>query len=159
MMIRTLIMVIVAGIGLSGCAAIGLTALGASALSGGAGAAVRAGTEYTKGGTVYRTFTLPQDQLREVVSDTFARMELAIVQDEMDGVDRKIVAHARGRVITLTLQPLTRQVTRAHLAVATGRLGGKDRATASEIVVQLEHTADDVAAASIHTAPNRRDCD
>ena len=158
MMIRTLIMVVVVGIGLSGCAAVGLAALGSAALSSGAGAVVRAGTEYTKTGAVYRTFTLSQDQLREVVSDTFARMELAIVEDEIDGVNRRIVAHARGRVIRLTLQPLTRQVTRAHLVVTSGRFG-KDRATASEIVVQLEHTADETVAASIHTAPNRRDCD
>jgi hypothetical protein len=101
---------------------------------------VRAGTEYTRGGTVYRTFSLSSTELREVVSETFARMELAIQEEELDGVDRHIVARARGRVIVLTLQPLTRTVTRARLSVSAGRLG-KDRATASEIVVQLEQTA------------------
>jgi hypothetical protein len=150
MVIRTLAVLVVAAVGLSGCAALGLTALGAGALSGGAGAVVRAGTEYTRTGTVYRTFSLSSDQLREVVSETFARMELAIHADEMDGVDRHIVAHARGRVIALTLQPLTRTVTRARLSVSAGALS-KDRATASEIIVQLEQTARDSGAASVRT--------
>ena len=53
-------------LGLGGCAAIGLTgaALGASALSAGAGIAVHAGTEFTSGGTVYRTFSLSLPDLR-----------------------------------------------------------------------------------------------
>jgi hypothetical protein len=155
MLIRTLIMLLVAAVGLSGCAAIGLTALGAGALSGGAGAVVRAGTEYTRTGTVYRTFSLAPERLREAVSDTFARMELAIVEDEVDGLDRHIVARARGRVIVLTLQPLTRTVTRARLSVSAGRLG-KDRATASEIITQLEHTVDAAASASVRTSASGR---
>jgi hypothetical protein len=141
MMILTIVMLLAAALGLSGCAAALLAPLGAGALSGGAGAVVRAGTEYTRGGTVLRTFSMPSDRLREVVSETFARMELAIHEEELDGVDRHIVAHARGRVIVLTLQPLTRTVTRARLSVSNGRFS-KDRATASEIIVQLEQTAE-----------------
>jgi hypothetical protein len=139
MMVQGLVMLIGVAIGLSGCAA-ALIPLGASALSGGT-AVVRAGTEYTNSGTVIRTFSLPANQLREAVSETFARMELAIVEDEMDGVDRRIVAHARDRSVKLRLEPLTRTVTRAHLSVSAGHFG-KDRATASEIVVQIENTVD-----------------
>ena len=147
-------MLIGAAIGLSGCAAVALIPLGASALSGGT-AVVRAGTEYTNSGTVIRTFSLPADRLREAVSETFARMELSIVEDEIDGVDRHITARARGRSIVLTLSPLTRTVTRARLSVSAGRLG-KDRATASEIVVQLEHTVDTKGYAFVRTSSSGR---
>ena len=155
MMIRTFVMLLGVMIGLSGCAAVGVAAIGASMLSSGAGAAVRAGTEYTRGGTLYRTFSMPSNELREVVSQTFARMELETVEDELDGVDRHITAWARGRVIVLTLQPLTRTVTRARLSVSAGRLG-KDRATASEIIEQLEQTAEAGSLASVRTSFSRR---
>lgn len=153
MMVKGLVMLIGVAIGLSGCAA-ALIPLGASALSGGT-AVVRAGTEYTNSGTVIRTFSLPANRLREAVSETFARMELAIIEEEMDGVDRQITARARDRSVKLTLQPLTRTVTRAHLSVSSGHFG-KDRATASEIIVQLENTVDTRGYAYIRTSSSGR---
>ena len=73
------------------------------------------------------------------------------VEDEMDGVDRRIVARARDRSVKLTLQPLTRTVTRALLSVSSGHFG-KDRATASEIVVQIENTVDTRGYAFVRTS-------
>jgi hypothetical protein len=128
--------------GTSGCAAIGLTgaALGAGAFSAGAGAVVRAGTEITRGGVVYRTFSLPLAELRTAVGDTLARMELAVVHDEVDeDGDRRIVAWARKREVEIALQPVTRAVTRLRLVVTEGRFR-RDRATATEIVAQTERT-------------------
>ena len=154
MMMQGLVMLVGVTLGLSGCAAVALIPLGASALSGGT-AAVRAGTEHTKSGTVYRTFSLPVAQLREAVSETFARMELAIIEDELDGLDRRITARARGRSLVLTLEPLTRTVTRARLTVSAGHFG-KDRATASEIIVQLEHTVDTRGSAYVRTSSSGR---
>ena len=130
--------------GTSGCAAIGLTgaALGAGVFSAGAGAAVRAGTEITRGGVVYRTFSVPLNELRTAVGDTMARMELAVVHDEVDEHgDRRIVAWAREREVEIALQPVTRTVTRLRLVVAEGRFR-RDRATAAEIVAQTERTVD-----------------
>ena len=134
--------------GTGGCAAIGLTgaAVGAGSVSAGAGAAVRAGTEYTRSG-VLRTFSVPLPALRLALGETLARMEIAVVTDETDGVDRHIVARAREREIEMHLVPLTRTVTQLKLTVGAGFLR-KDRATASEIVVQLERTVDEHAAAA-----------
>jgi hypothetical protein len=149
-MIRSMAMIVVVLAATSGCAAIGLTgaALGASALSTGAGAAVHAGTEYTRGGVVYRTFSLPLPELRLVVGDTLARMEIAVVRDEPDGMDRKILGRARDREIEIRLEPVTRTVTRLRLLVTEGSFR-KDRATASEIVAQTERTAQGWGSASV----------
>ncbi len=134
-------------VGTSGCAAIGLTgaALGAGVFSAGAGAAMRAGTEITRGGVVYRTFSLPLNELRTAVGDTLARMELAIVKDEVDAHgDRRIVAWARDREVEIDLQPITRTVTRLRLVVSEGPFR-RDRATAAEIVAQTERAVDERA--------------
>ena len=151
------LMIVALGLGCSGCAAIGLTgaAIGAGTVSAGAGAAVRAGTEYTRSG-VYRTFSLPLPALRLALSETLARMEIAVVTDVMDGADRHIVAHARDREIEIHLTPLTRTVTQLTLTVDKGFMRN-DRATASEIVVQVEHTIDArAAAAPVDTRPVKR---
>ena len=103
---------------LSGCAAIPLAALGASAFGGGAKAAVQAGAEYTSGGVVYRTFSLPLDELRLAVGDTLARMEIAVWRDELVDDERRIMARARDRELQLRLEPVTRTVTRLRIVVS-----------------------------------------
>jgi hypothetical protein len=137
--IRIVLVIAIVTMGLGGCAAIGLTgaAVGASALSAGAGAAVQAGKEYTRGGTVFRTFSASLLQTRLALGDALERMEIQVVREDDDGDDRVILAHAREREIVVRLQPVTRTVTRLRLEVAEG-LFRKDRATATEIVTQTE---------------------
>jgi uncharacterized protein YceK len=145
----TMLLVVLA-VALSGCAAIplSLASIGAGAFSGGAGAAVSAGTEYASGGVVYRTFTLPLDELRLALGDTLARMEIAVVRDEVVGDERRIEARAHQRVIKLRLEPVSRTVTRLRLVVSEKPFK-TDRATASEIVTQTERTVEARAAASV----------
>jgi hypothetical protein len=147
---RLLIAIVVATVGLGGCAVLGLTgaAVGGGAFSAGAGAAVEAGKEYTRGGVVLRTFSLPLHELRLTLGDALERMELAVITDEVDGLDRRITARARDREIDIRLQPVTRTVTRLRLVVAEGAFR-KDRATASEIVTQVERGAPGSAASSL----------
>jgi hypothetical protein len=142
---------------LSGCAAIPLAALGASAFGEGAKAAVNAGAEYTSGGAVLRTFSLPLDELRLAVGDTLARMEIAVWRDEVVDDERRIVARARDRELQLRLEPVTRTVTRLRIVVSEGYFR-KDRATATEIVTQTERTVEARVAASMRTdRPATRD--
>jgi hypothetical protein len=137
----TAILLVSAALGGGGCAAIPVTAALGGAFSAGAGAVVNAGKEYAKSGAVYRTFPLPMDDLRLAVSDVLARMELAIVHDEMDGDDRVIEAVAREREITLRLEPVTRTVSRVRVVVEHGALFGKDLATATTIIERTERAA------------------
>jgi hypothetical protein len=126
---------------LSGCAAVPLATVGLGALTGGAREAVHAGTEYATGGVLYRTFTLSLPELRLALGDTLARMEVAIVRDEVAKDLRKIEARAHDRRLDIRLEPVTRTVTRLRLVIADGPFT-KDRATASEIVTQLERTVE-----------------
>ena len=132
---------------LSGCAAIPVAAVATSAFGGGTQAAVKAGTEYARNGVVYRTFSLPLRDVRLVLGDTLARMEIAVVHDEPVGDEQRIRAEARDREVDLRLEPVTRTVTRLRLVVSEG-LFRKDRATASEIVAQMERQLEAQGAAS-----------
>ena len=139
----TVALLIAVSVLLSGCAALGLTvaSVGVSAFTGGAREAVHAGTEYANGGVLYRTFSLSLPDLRIALGDTLARMEMAVVEDEVRKDYRSIEARAHDRRIRIRLEPVTRTVTRVRMVVPDG-LFSKDRATASEIVAQLERTVE-----------------
>src|SRR6266849_10995066 len=82
-------------------------------------------------------------------------MELAVVSDEMKGLDRRIVARARDREIDMRLSPVTRTVTRLRLVVAEGTFR-RDRATATEIVEQTENAVEERAVAYAEARRVRR---
>jgi uncharacterized protein DUF3568 len=124
----------------NGCTGIELPALGAAALSAGIGNAVRAGTEYTVTGTAYRTFTLSLEDLAAVVRRTLEHMELPII--EAAAHDERLTLTAEGieRTVRLTFTPISPAVTRLGITVKQG-LVRRDRATASEIITQIEQSA------------------
>ena len=123
---------------LSGCAAVALPAAMA-VFSGGAKEAFHAGTEYAKGGVLYRTFSLSLPELRLALGDTLARMEVEVVEDGVYKDLRKIEARAHDRRIDIRLEPVTRTVTRLRVVISDG-VFSTDRTTASEIMTQLERT-------------------
>lgn len=101
------------------------------------GNAVRAGTEYTMTGTAYRTFTLSPEDLAMVVRQTLERMELPSVE-EQEGEGRLTVrAEGIERSVRLTLTPISPSLTRLGVSVKQG-LVRRDKATASEIITQIE---------------------
>lgn len=128
---------------LQGCAALGLTggAVAVAALGESAGAVVKAGTDYRLGGIAYRTFTIPLDRLHEATRDTLARMDLELRSEQSTPKGREIAATARERTIKIRLEPLTRSTTRMRLVVRRDLLRS-DRATASEIIAQIERGLD-----------------
>jgi len=123
----------------SGCTGLELPALGAAALSAGVGNAVRAGTEYTITGTAYRTFSLPVEDLSTIVRRTLDRMNLPIAAEKIE--DGRLTLDAEGidRTVHLTFTPISRSVTRLGISVKQGLIR-RDRATASEIVTQIEES-------------------
>jgi hypothetical protein len=127
------------GLMTAGCTGIELPALGAAALSAGVGNAVRAGTEYTVTGTAYRTFTLSIEDLTAVVRGTLERMELPITEVTTHGEQLTLTAQGIHRTVRLTLTPISPAVTRLGITVKQG-LVRRDRATASEIVTQIERS-------------------
>jgi hypothetical protein len=122
---------------LQGCAALPLGAVGAAAVSSGAGTAMRAGTEYTLGGTVYRTFTAPPETLHSTTLATLHRLGVRMNEEERD--ENGFVTlrgEAYDRSITVGLEPVTPVMTRLRMVVRRGIT--KDRATAAEILAHIE---------------------
>jgi hypothetical protein len=124
---------------LGGCAALGITggAVTVAAVGAGAGEVLRAGTEYSLTGTALRTFTAPVDAMAEVARSALTRMAFTIERDEEMSPGRRIVATGIGRTIEIDLEPLSSAVTRIELAVKRSFFR-RDRATAAEIIVQIE---------------------
>lgn len=143
-----LALVLAAALATSGCAALVLPVVGAAAVSAGAGGAVKAGTEYTMGGTAYRTFTVPVDQVHDVALVTLKRLGIKVHEEERH---ERGAATIRGRAydrgVELTLEPVTPSMTQIQLAVRRGL--GKDRATASEIIAQMERALEPAPPAAI----------
>jgi hypothetical protein len=124
----------------AGCTGIELPALGAAALSAGVGNSVKAGIEYTATGTAYRTFTLSLEDLAAVVRRTLDRMELPITEAAAHGERLTLTAEGIGRTVRLTFTPISPAVTRLGISVKAG-IVRRDRATASELVTQIEQSA------------------
>jgi hypothetical protein len=126
-------------VSLGGCAALGITggAVTVAAVGAGAGEVLRAGTEYSVTGTALRTFTAPVGAMEEVIRSALSRMAFTIERDEEMNPGRRIVATGIGRTIEIELEPLSPAVTRIELAVKRGFFR-RDRATANEIIVQIE---------------------
>lgn len=121
----------------SGCvAAAALPALGLSAMGDVAGAGAKAGIDYTIGGTAYRTFSAPLEDVRCAVLQSFGDLEIDIMEDETSDDGRaKISAEALERKITVELEPLTPALTRLKMVVRRGWFG-RDRATSAELIEQ-----------------------
>ena len=125
-------------VGAAGCAAVGLTLLGV-----GAGVSAGTGVSYTLDSIAYKTFTGPEEGLRAATLKTLKRMDIEVEENQPTESGRKIVAVAGDRAIEIELDRLTSQTTRMRVNVKQGWFF-KDRATATEIIIQTERTLDDV---------------
>ncbi len=126
---------------LPGCAALGLEAgsAGIAAIQGGAGAIVKAGTEYKANGTVYRTFSLQRDTVHDAFVTTLHRLDIGIQQDRESDTRATILGSVGGQKVEIRLEPLTHAMTRVRVIVKKSRFA-KDGATASELLAQVEDT-------------------
>ena len=127
---RTLLIgVLVCSFSLSGCVAVGLTALGVG---------MAAGVSHTLGGMVYKTFTTPQAQVRRATYGAFRHMQVKVVKSERNGSTETISAKAGDRDIVVELESLTPNTTR--MMVTAKKDGGilRDGATATEVILQTE---------------------
>ncbi len=128
----------VLALGLSqGCAAVGLTFLGV-----GAGITGGTGVSYTLDSVAYKTFTTPEEGLRAATLKTLKRMDMPVQVDEQTDSGRRITAVAGDRTVDIELDGLTRATSRMRVNVKQGWFF-RDRATATEIILQTERTLDD----------------
>lgn len=134
----------IVGVGLSvgllfnqGCAAAGLTLFGV-----GAGVSTGTGVSYTLDSIAYKTFTTPVEDLQSATLKSLKRMDIAVKENKPSESGKKIVAVAGDRAIEIELDRLTAKTSRMQVVAKRGWLL-RDRATATEIIIQTEQTLDD----------------
>jgi hypothetical protein len=146
------LVLLTAAAALPGCAALALPALGAAAVSAGAGSVVKASTEYTLTGVAYRTFSASLDDVHAAMLETFQRLQVDVQTDETTEDGGRLEAAAGRRTIDVRLERITPALTRVRLAVKQSFFR-RDRATASEIIAQTEHSLATIAPSAFPASP------
>jgi hypothetical protein len=124
-------------VGLHGCAALPLAAVGGSVLGAGTGAVVKTGTEYTIGGSVERTFTIPKNAVRFAVLQAFDRAGVNLSADNVSDDQEEFKGDLQHRKVRIRLTPFSESLTSVTLSVQRNFFL-KDRATSSELLEQIE---------------------
>jgi hypothetical protein len=119
-------------VSLNGCAAVGLTLFGV-----GAGVATGSSVSYTLDGFAYRTFTAPLPQVESATRTALNRMGIKITATAKTDQGKAIMATANDREIEIELEVISSNTTRIRTVAKQG-LFFKDRATATEIILQTE---------------------
>jgi hypothetical protein len=114
---------------LSGCVAVGITALGVG---------MATGVSHTLSGIVYKTFSVPQAQLKKATLTALSKMQIKVLTSTRSGETELISASAGDRSVEVELESLTGNTTR--MSVTVKKSGGilRDSATATEIILQTE---------------------
>jgi Protein of unknown function (DUF3568) len=117
---------------LSGCAAVGMTLFGV-----GAGVATGTSVSYTLDGIAYRTFTAPISQVEGATRTALDRMGIKIEGTAKTEQGKAIKAVSNDRQIEIELEMVSPKTTRIRTVAKQG-IFFKDRATATEIIMQTE---------------------
>jgi hypothetical protein len=132
---------------LNGCAAIALTLFGA-----GAGVATGTSVGYTLDGFAYRTFTAPLSQVESATRTALNRMGIKIEATAKTEQGKAIAATGNDREIEVEFEIISSNATRMRTVAKQG-IFFKDRATATEIILQTEKVlGTDVATAGTRDA-------
>lgn len=121
---------------LGGCAGAGLTLLGA-----GAGVAAGTGVSYTLNGIAYKTYAESCEDVHTATLLALTRMGMEIEVDKSTDEGFELVARASEREVSIGLERVTDRTTRMRVSVDKESIF-KDRATASEIIVQASYMLD-----------------
>jgi hypothetical protein len=130
---RALLLVGLSVIFLNGCAApLALTLLGV-----GAGVTTGTAVSYTMDGIAYRTFTASLPQVERATLTALNDMGLKIEGTDKTDEGKSIKAKGLDRQIEIELQAISPKTTRIRTVAKEG-IFFKDRATATEIILQTE---------------------
>src|SRR4030095_15273499 len=116
----------------SGCAAVGMTLFGV-----GAGVATGTSVSYTLDGIAYRTSTVSLPQLEGATRTALDRMGIKVSQTAKTEQGKAIKALTNDREIEIDLEMVSAKTTRIRTVAKQG-IFFKDRATATEIIMQTE---------------------
>jgi hypothetical protein len=130
--LKMFLLLMVSLISLNGCAAVGMTLFGV-----GAGVATGTSVSYTLDGIAYRTFTASLPQLEGATRTALDRMGIRISETAKTEQGKAIKALTNDREIEIELEMVSAKTTRIRTVAKQG-LFFKDRATATEIIMQTE---------------------
>lgn len=97
---------------------------------------VKAGT-VRLGGATFRTFSLPMAEVHQATRKTLDGLGFPPPEEKTDEERVILHAHGRDRTVRIDLVPITAAMTQMRVFVRKNTLG-KDPATASELVAQIE---------------------
>lgn len=131
--IKTLLLSGLILVHVNGCAApVALTLFGV-----GAGVTTGTAVSYTLDGIAYRTFTAPLPQVERAALRALNDMGMNVESAERTNEGKAIIAKGLDRQIEVELQAISSKTTRIR-TVAKDGIFFKDRATATEIILQTE---------------------
>jgi uncharacterized protein DUF3568 len=134
----------------SGCVAVGL-----SLLAVGAGVGGGTSVSYTLDSIAYKTFTTPEKSLQAATLKTLKRMDMEVKENTPTDSGGEIVAAAGDRTVEIEIDRLTTKASRMRVNVKRGWFL-RDRATATEIIVQTERTLGDELVAAETETPSQK---
>ncbi len=117
---------------LNGCAAVGMTLFGV-----GAGVTTGTAVSYTLDGIAYRTFTAPLAEVESATRTALDRMGIKVEATAKTEQGKAIKAIGNDREIEVELEMVSAKTTRIRTVAKQG-VFFKDRATATEIILQTE---------------------
>lgn len=129
----TLASLLLGAMALQGCAALAVPVLGSAAVSGSAGALVRAGAASIKNGTVYRTFDASLHDVYAAVQSTLSHLEFPAPEEQVNQEHVSLRTDAIERRVRIDLQPITPALTQVRVTAVIGPFQ-KDLATATTVV-------------------------
>jgi len=135
--LRSLGFLTIALFALQGCAALPLAAFSIVA---GTGASVGAG--HTLDSITYKTFSVPLSVLSRATMMTLDRLDMPVIEVENTEDGQEITAEAGDRTVEIELDRLTTTASRMRVVVKKNILI-RDRATATEIILQTDRTLTD----------------
>ena len=121
---------------LHGCAGIALTLFGV-----GAGVSTGTSVAYTLDGIAYKTFTAPLPQVERATRTALDRMGIKVEATAKMDQGKAIKAVSNDRDIEIELEMVSNKTTRIRTVAKQG-VFFKDRATATEIILQTEKALD-----------------
>ena len=116
----------------SGCAGVGLTLFGV-----GAGVTTGTSVAYTLDGIAYRTFTASLPRVESATRTALDRMGIKVEATSKIDQGKAIKAVTNDREIEIELEMVSAKTTRIRTVAKQG-IFFKDRATATEIIIQTE---------------------
>jgi hypothetical protein len=117
---------------LYGCAAVGLTLFGV-----GAGVTTGTAVSYTLDGVAYRTFAAPLPEVEKATRTALYKMGIPVEATAKIEQGKSIKATTSDREIEIELEIVSSRTTRMRTVAKQG-IFFKDRATATEIIIQTE---------------------